>query len=89
MSTDFHTTRFAERTARLRSSAIRDMFKVTQQPDVISFGPACRRPSFSQVMPSGKRLAGSCVCAVQPRCNTALPKAFRRCGSGWRSGLKA
>src|SRR5438270_2486809 len=38
MATIPRTTRFAARTARMRVSTIREMLKVTQQPDVISFG---------------------------------------------------
>ena len=37
---------FAERTARLRASTIREMLKVTQQPDVISFGGGLPAPEL-------------------------------------------
>ncbi len=39
-------TRFAQRTARLRASTIREMLKVTQQPDVISFGGGLPAPEL-------------------------------------------
>jgi 2-aminoadipate transaminase len=40
------TARFARRTARLRASTIREMLKVTQQPDVISFGGGLPAPEL-------------------------------------------
>ncbi|HUN29801.1 MAG TPA: PLP-dependent aminotransferase family protein [Alphaproteobacteria bacterium] len=38
--------KFAQRTARLRASTIREMLKVTQQPDVISFGGGLPAPEL-------------------------------------------
>ena len=38
--------RFAQRTARMRASTIREMLKVTQQPDVISFGGGLPAPEL-------------------------------------------
>ncbi len=46
MTTISRTARFAERTARLRASTIREMLKVTQQPDVISFGGGLPAPEL-------------------------------------------
>lgn len=40
------SAQFAERTARLRASTIREMLKVTQQPDVISFGGGLPAPEL-------------------------------------------
>ncbi len=40
------SAKFAERTARLRASTIREMLKVTQQPDVISFGGGLPAPEL-------------------------------------------
>ncbi|HEY9181370.1 MAG TPA: PLP-dependent aminotransferase family protein, partial [Candidatus Baltobacteraceae bacterium] len=40
------TARFAARTARMRVSTIREMLKVTQQPDVISFGGGLPAPEL-------------------------------------------
>lgn len=40
------TVRFAERTTRMRASTIREMLKVTQQPDVISFGGGLPAPEL-------------------------------------------
>src|SRR5579863_9843864 len=42
--------KFAERTAHLRASTIREMLKVTQQPDVISFGGGLPAP---ELFPTG------------------------------------
>ena len=46
MTTVFRAARFAQRTARLRASTIREMLKVTQQPDVISFGGGLPAPEL-------------------------------------------
>jgi 2-aminoadipate transaminase len=40
------SARFARRTARLRASTIREMLKVTQQPDVINFGGGLPAPEL-------------------------------------------
>ncbi len=46
MRTAASSARFARRTARLRASTIREMLKVTQQPDVISFGGGLPAPEL-------------------------------------------
>jgi 2-aminoadipate transaminase len=46
MTTVSRAARFAKRTAHLRASTIREMLKVTQQPDVISFGGGLPAPEL-------------------------------------------
>ncbi|HEY1681853.1 MAG TPA: PLP-dependent aminotransferase family protein [Candidatus Tumulicola sp.] len=46
MTTVSRSARFAERTSHLRASTIREMLKVTQQPDVISFGGGLPAPEL-------------------------------------------
>jgi len=46
MDTVKRTARFAARTSRMRVSTIREMLKVTQQPDVISFGGGLPAPEL-------------------------------------------
>ncbi|HEX4012262.1 MAG TPA: PLP-dependent aminotransferase family protein [Candidatus Cybelea sp.] len=46
MSTISRAAKFAERTSHLRASTIREMLKVTQQPDVISFGGGLPAPEL-------------------------------------------
>jgi 2-aminoadipate transaminase len=46
MTTVSRAAKFAGRTARLRASTIREMLKVTQQPDVISFGGGLPAPEL-------------------------------------------
>ena len=46
MAITSRTTRFAARTARMRVSTIREMLKVTQQPDIISFGGGLPAPEL-------------------------------------------
>jgi 2-aminoadipate transaminase len=50
MTTISRAAKFAERTARLRASTIREMLKVTQQPDIISFGGGLPAP---ELFPTG------------------------------------
>ncbi|MGA8533266.1 MAG: PLP-dependent aminotransferase family protein [Candidatus Tumulicola sp.] len=46
MTTVSRAAKFAERTAHLRASTIREMLKVTQQPDIISFGGGLPAPEL-------------------------------------------
>jgi 2-aminoadipate transaminase len=46
MSTISRAAKFAERTAHLRASTIREMLKVTQQPEIISFGGGLPAPEL-------------------------------------------
>ena len=46
MTTISRAKKFAERTSRLRASTIREMLKVTQQPDIISFGGGLPAPEL-------------------------------------------
>jgi 2-aminoadipate transaminase len=46
MTTISRAAQFAQRTAHLRASTIREMLKVTQQPDVISFGGGLPAPEL-------------------------------------------
>src|SRR5665213_3613582 len=46
MSTISKAAKFAERTSHLRASTIREMLKVTQEPDVISFGGGLPAPEL-------------------------------------------
>jgi len=46
MSIISRSARFAQRTAHLRASTIREMLKVTQQPEVISFGGGLPAPEL-------------------------------------------
>ncbi|HUY10651.1 MAG TPA: PLP-dependent aminotransferase family protein [Candidatus Dormibacteraeota bacterium] len=46
MTTISRAAKFAERTSRLRASTIREMLKVTQQPDIISFGGGLPAPEL-------------------------------------------
>ena len=46
MTTISRAAKFAERTAHLRASTIREMLKVTQRPDIISFGGGLPAPEL-------------------------------------------
>jgi 2-aminoadipate transaminase len=58
MSTISRASKFAERTAHLRASTIREMLKVTQQPDVISFGGGLPAP---ELFPTAAIADASCA----------------------------
>src|SRR5579863_180019 len=60
--------KFAERTAHLRASTIREMLKVTQQPDVISFGGGLPAP---ELFPT-KSIAGAAARVMEKRGAAAL-----------------
>ncbi|HEV2037724.1 MAG TPA: hypothetical protein VGQ96_03870, partial [Candidatus Eremiobacteraceae bacterium] len=48
-SFDTHVFRFAQRTGRLKASAIREILKVTAMPDVISFAGGLPAPELFPV----------------------------------------
>ena len=66
MTTISRAAKFAERTARLRASTIREMLKVTQQPDVISFGGGLPAPELFPI----KGIADA-ACSVMDRYGAA------------------
>ena len=67
--------RFAQRTQRMRSSAIRELLKLTEQPDVISFaGGLPERTSF-QSTKSWPLAVEFCRIGEPIRSNMALRKA--------------
>jgi len=65
MATIPRTARFAMRTSRLHASTIREMLKVTQQPDVISFGGGLPAPELFPVKEIGE-LAREVMAGVGP-----------------------
>jgi 2-aminoadipate transaminase len=61
-------TRFAQRTQRMKSSAIRELLKVTEQPDIISFGGGLPAPEVFPV----KEFRSACLRVLQDRGTLAL-----------------
>jgi 2-aminoadipate transaminase len=61
-------TRFAQRTQRMKSSAIRELLKVTEQPDIISFGGGLPAPEVFPV----KEFRSACLRVLQDRGALAL-----------------
>src|SRR5215469_13187823 len=68
MTTVSRLAKFAERTAHLRASTIREMLKVTQQPDVISFGGGLPAP---ELFPT-QRIAAAAASVMDRRGAAAL-----------------
>lgn len=83
MTTSFQISRRAQ---ALTSSAIREILKVTERPEVISFAGGLPSPATFPV--ERMRAASDQVLRDAHRrpCNTAPPKASRRCASGWPRG---
>ena len=73
--------RYAQRTQRMRSSAVRELLKLTEQPDVISFagGPPRARDVPGGRVHQGARRA-SWPRTGPARCSTGRPRATPRCG---------
>ena len=72
--------RYAQRTQRMRSSAVRELLKLTELPDVISFAGGLPAP---EVFP-GRALRrslqqGDGRRSGPGRSSTAAPRATRRC----------
>ncbi len=72
--------RFAQRTQRMGSSAIRELLKLTEEPDIISFGGGMPAPD---VFPANE-MSEACDPSLARlsaiwRCNMALRKAFVPC----------
>lgn len=73
---------FSERAQQLTSSAIREILKVTERPEVISFAGGLPAPGGFPV--EVVRAAFDKVLATNGRaaCNTARPRATPPCGNG-------
>ena len=71
--------RYAQRTQRMTSSAIRELLKLTEQPDIISFGGGMPAPEVFPV----KEFAEACERVLRDslrrRCNMALLKDICPC----------
>ncbi len=71
----------AERTQSMKSSAIRELLKITQLPDVISFAGGLPAPSFFPYARSRRRAAIFSGTRQRRPCSTAQPRDIRRCAS--------
>ena len=74
----------ARRATRIRTSILREILSVTQQPDVISLAGGLPSPECFPVDACARRSTGCCASTARPRCSTAPPKATRRCANGSR-----
>ena len=66
-------SRYAQRTLGIKSSAILELLKVTQKPEIISFGGGLPAPVVFPV----KGFEEACPKVLT--CSTAPPKAINRC----------
>ncbi len=74
--------RFAQRTQRMKSSAVRELLKLTELPDIISFAGGLPAPeSFpSNVSPTRIKAVMDAHWARR-RSSTARPKGTARCAN--------
>ena len=82
--------RYALRTHNMGSSAIRELLKLTQQPDLISFAGGLPAPELFPI----EEMKAACDVVLQrsrarKRCNTAPPKAMCRCATCWCATWRA
>ena len=71
--------RYAHRMQKMGSSVIRELLKLTEQPDIISFAGGLPAPDVFRWRNSA-RLAIMCLTILVRRpCNTAQPKDIFRC----------
>ena len=77
--------RFAERALGITSSAIRELLKLTERPDIISFAGGLPAP---ETFPLAEVEAAACACSTstgRAPFSTRRPRAIRRCAScSWR-----
>ena len=74
------TSRYAQRIKHVHSSAIRELLKITQNPQIISFAGGLPAPDVFPV----ERFREACSKVLDNanarlRCNTARPKVMSRC----------
>jgi len=70
--------RYAMRTQRMKSSAIRELLKLTELPDIISFAGGLPAPDVSLPKKFWKPARGSCAASLTWRCSTARLRATCR-----------
>ena len=78
--TTLWTQRYAQRTQRMQSSAVRELLKLTERPEIISFAGGLPAPEVfpvDQFQEACQSILGQL--ASKP-CSTAPPKATGRCG---------
>ena len=72
-------SRYAQRTLGIKSSAIRELLKVTQKPEIISFGGGLPPLTSSRSSVSKKPATRSYPSKALKLCSTAPPKATSPC----------
>ena len=74
-------SRYAQRTPGIKSSAIREPLKVTENPEIISFGGGLPAPDVFPVGRFARRLVTKFSVNRAPKpCNMVRRKATSRCG---------
>ena len=85
MTTISRAAKFAERTARLRASTIREMLKVTQQPDVISFGGGLPAPELFPIEAIAEAVRMVMLLRGPAALQYSVTEGIPRCANGWRN----
>ena len=73
------TSRYALRTKGIKSSAIRELLKITQRSEVISFAGGLPAPEVFPIQRSRKRATECWSRMVLRRCSTAQLKVMSLC----------
>ena len=74
--------RYALRTEGMGSSIIRELLKLTEQPDMISFAGGLPAPELFPVEQFRRGIRqGACRDAAPRPCSTAPPRAICRCAA--------
>ncbi len=73
--------RYANRTQRMGSSVIRELLKLTEQPDIISFGGGLPAPEVFPIKQFQEAAIMSLSTMVRNRCNTAQRKVSSSAGN--------
>lgn len=72
-------SRYAQRTLGVKSSAIRELLKVTQKPEIISFGGGLPAPNMFPVKCFEEACHKVLTDMAQRPCSTAPPRAINHC----------
>ena len=67
-------------------SAVREILKVAERPDVLSFAGGLPAPELFPARELARPTPRCCGRRPAPRCSTASPRASSRCASGWPPG---
>ena len=75
--------RYAQRTLQMKSSTIRELLKLTENPEIISFAGGMPAPEIFPAEELKKLLFASCATRLRKLYNMVPPRATALCASNW------